>query len=322
MLSIVIPIYNAEKYLAPCLDSILGQSFHDFELLLINDGSTDNSGAICDKYAVLDSRIRIFVQENKGVSAARNKGVTNAKGEWLYFMDADDTLKPEGLQLMMNYTNGNIDMVWAGYEIFDEQQNKILSANEETTKTLSVVDALRNMYRPDYYPYQGYLWCKMFRRELIKQASIQFNERIYFNEDRLFITEAICASRKEIIMTTLPVYNYYEHAASAMQTLMQRYNPKFETDLLAFLIMQDTIKNHTQDAFIHCLAEQGVFGSYHHIIGMQKHYGIQTFASWKRVTFPMLQSIGWKKYCKYEIMRYLHKIKRQIVKIIKCVIAS
>ena len=96
-ISIVVPVYNVEKYLERCIDSILAQTFTDFELLLINDGSKDSSGLICDKYAEKDSRIRVFHKENEGVSRARNLGISNARGRWLCFIDSDDWVDKEYL---------------------------------------------------------------------------------------------------------------------------------------------------------------------------------------------------------------------------------
>lgn len=89
-ISVIVPVYNTEKYLHRCIDSILAQTFTDFELLLIDDGSKDNSGTICDEYAAKDSRVRVFHKENGGVSSARNLGLDNAKGEWISFVDSDD----------------------------------------------------------------------------------------------------------------------------------------------------------------------------------------------------------------------------------------
>ena len=91
-ISIIVPVYNVEQYLPRCIDSILNQSFADFELLLIDDGSKDKSGTICDEYAAKDSRIRLFHKENGGVSSARNVGLDNARGEWLAFIDGDDEI--------------------------------------------------------------------------------------------------------------------------------------------------------------------------------------------------------------------------------------
>ncbi|MDR0422523.1 MAG: glycosyltransferase, partial [Proteiniphilum sp.] len=90
MISVIVPVYNVEKYLRKCLESILAQTYTSFELLLVNDGSTDGSGQICDEYAQKDSRVQVFHQENKGVSRARNLGLERAKGKWVAFIDSDD----------------------------------------------------------------------------------------------------------------------------------------------------------------------------------------------------------------------------------------
>ena len=110
-LSIITPVYNTASYLPDCFESILSQSFQDFELLLVDDGSTDGSGDVCDIYAQRDSRIRVFHKENGGVSSARNLALDNAKGEWVYFVDSDDELLPNGLETMVNCTSDDVDIV-------------------------------------------------------------------------------------------------------------------------------------------------------------------------------------------------------------------
>lgn len=92
MISVIVPVYNVERYLARCIESILSQTYTDFELLLIDDGSKDKSGSICDEYALKDSRIRVFHKPNGGVSSARNVGLDNARGQWVAFCDSDDWL--------------------------------------------------------------------------------------------------------------------------------------------------------------------------------------------------------------------------------------
>ena len=98
-ISVIVPVYNVEKYLRECLDSILVQTFTDFELILVNDGSQDSSGAICDEYAGKDKRITIIHQENQGQAAARNNAIAIAKGEWIHFVDSDDVIHPQMLEI-------------------------------------------------------------------------------------------------------------------------------------------------------------------------------------------------------------------------------
>ena len=114
MVSIVVPIYNVEKYLHECVDSILTQTFTDFELILVNDGSQDNSGAICDEYVSKDKRIKVIHQVNQGVSVARNNGIKCATGRLIGFVDADDYIAPDMFKGMVNYLEANdLDVVCA-----------------------------------------------------------------------------------------------------------------------------------------------------------------------------------------------------------------
>ena len=145
-LSIITLIYNNETYLARCLDSILSQSYTDFELLLVDDGSTDNSGAICEEYAQKDPRIKVFHRENGGISAARNTGLDNAQGEWIYQMDSDDELIHNGLQTLMDCISEDVDVVMGGYEQYDLDGNLIETEKNHATLTLSRRDSLLALF--------------------------------------------------------------------------------------------------------------------------------------------------------------------------------
>lgn len=103
LISIIVPVYNSEKTLNRCIDSILSQTFHDWELLLIDDGSTDCSGEICDEYAIKDKRVKVFHKGNGGVSSARNVGLNNAKGEWITFIDSDDEIPRMLLRMIADH---------------------------------------------------------------------------------------------------------------------------------------------------------------------------------------------------------------------------
>ena len=164
-ISVIIPVYNTEQYLSRCLDSILSQSFDDFELLLIDDGSTDSSGAICDSYAEKDSRVRVFHKENGGVSSARNLGLDNAKGEWIYFVDSDDEVLPDGLLTMVNCISEEVDVVMGGFVEVDEGGNP-LAVEEKAVLTLSKKQSAISLYGDYgfYHQYLGYLWNRLLYR--------------------------------------------------------------------------------------------------------------------------------------------------------------
>ena len=113
-ISIIIPIYNAEKDLKRCIDSVLTQSYQNFELILINDGSKDLSGMICQEYAQIDNRIKYFCQDNSGVSAARNLGIKKSTGTWISFIDADDYIEPDYCSILQSIDSKNVDWIFCG----------------------------------------------------------------------------------------------------------------------------------------------------------------------------------------------------------------
>ena len=124
MISIIVPVYNAERYVRECIESVTQQSYADFELLLIDDGSTDNSPSICDKYALTDSRIRVFHQENQGVATARNNGIKNAKGEYIAFLDADDKWDSSFLKCLLKNLNPTNLPICNVIRFNDQTENK------------------------------------------------------------------------------------------------------------------------------------------------------------------------------------------------------
>ncbi len=261
-ISVIVPVYNVEKYLHRCVDSILSQTFTDFEVLLIDDGSKDKSGVICDEYAQKDKRVRVFHKQNGGVSSARNVGLDNALGEWIYFVDSDDMVLPDALDTFDSLTKSNSDLVMAGFCISEEddivrERPKIIRQCE-----LTVVEALKEMYAPSDFCYQGYLWCKLFKRCVIQQNHLRFDENISFNEDRLFIVKYLCCSKLRISYTTKAVYNYIQRMNSAMSTLQKGYNKKFATDFDAYVLMYQQISEYSTDKELIHLALNGICDSY------------------------------------------------------------
>lgn len=257
------PVYNSENYLGKCIDSVLSQSFCDFELLLIDDGSTDRSQQVCDGYAQKDNRVKVIRKRNGGVSSARNMGLSAVRGGYLCFFDSDDTLEPNALQLMYEtLSNGNYDLVIAGYNRYDEDGTKIFGMSRKEVETLSIDSALKEMYYPKDEEYQGYLWNKMFRSDIIKNSGLKFNESIAFNEDRLFITQYICNSNREVAYTTTPVYNYVVRTSGAMGSLKRGYNPKYVTDFDAYVLMKQCVFQHTKSKYLRKISKEGICVSY------------------------------------------------------------
>ena len=151
-ISVIVPVYNTEKYLNRCIDSILAQTFTDFELLLIDDGSTDCSGKICDEYAAKDSRVRVFHKENGGVSSARNMGLDNAQGEWITFVDSDDWVHEDFLKKRLALAlNDNADIAYCDVEYVYRTHNVYCKTAEQVEGKASTVNSWvlsRTTYSP------------------------------------------------------------------------------------------------------------------------------------------------------------------------------
>ena len=183
--SIIVPVYNAERTLRRCVDSILCQTFQDYEIILIDDGSIDGSSAICDEYAENDSRVKVFHKVNGGVSSARNKGLEAANGDWITFCDADDRVSPEWLE---NYAYGlnrgsdNCDLVVQSF--IPSGKTMIKDWNPSFDYEGSVKGLVQNLAQRHCV---GYPWAKLFRASIIKENGIRFSEDLALREDEEFV---------------------------------------------------------------------------------------------------------------------------------------
>lgn len=179
-ISIIVPIYNVGEYLPICIESILNQTFEDFELLLINDGSTDNSYEICKKYKEKDSRIQIFNQHNGGVSSARNIGLSNASGIYTIHVDGDDYVEINMLKELYNLTNnGTTDIVIADFYINTDKSVTNIKQRSNGKKENTIADILDGKLH-------GSVCNKLLRTSIYKDNNIRFDESIIMCEDLLF----------------------------------------------------------------------------------------------------------------------------------------
>ena len=265
MISIIIPIYNVEKYLRQCLDSVVNQTYQDWEAILVDDGSSDGSPAIYDEYAKKDSRFKVVHQANGGVSSARNIGLNKAHGEWLIFLDADDMLKNNALEFYTNHISESIDMIMAGYMSVDEENQVVFEPETHEDVLLNKEQALTMMYKPMWFPYQGYLCNKCYRKSLIDAHHLRFDERIFFNEDRLFVSQYLCSILKEVLYTSSVVYLVRNHEDSAMASIKKGCNLKFFTDIKGYEGMRKAIRSIQPSPSLLKLADQGILDSYRQI---------------------------------------------------------
>lgn len=209
--SIIVPVYNVENVLHYCVDSILNQTFKDFELILIDDGSTDKSGEICDKYALNNSNIVVKHIENQGVSKARNTGIELAKGEYICFIDSDDFVEKNYLERMINTKEkySDYDNVWCGMQTVDGYDNytvlqKVVFSDDAplTTSSNKEIMTLHEKWL-DAGPV-----CKLYNRKVIVNNKLQFPEDISLGEDLIFNFEYLDCTNGKILVLNDPLYNY------------------------------------------------------------------------------------------------------------------
>lgn len=201
LVSIIIPIYNAEAYIPRCVDSILAQTFADFELLLVNDGSSDGSLEICHQYANKDSRVRVLDKPNGGVSSARNLGLESATTEWVMFADADDWIEPNTLELAVPYVNecDIVRMAWVAHLPGGVVRNKPVRDAKTPKELLKHLICRRGKLA---------IWGALIRRSLFIDNDIRFDASYRYAEDWLAHLKVVCRSKGVKTLPDAYVYHY------------------------------------------------------------------------------------------------------------------
>ena len=227
-ISIIIPVYNAEFYLRQCIESLIAQTFEDWEAILVNDGSKDGSLAICQEYAARDNRRKMIDKPNGGPSSARNRGLDEAQGEYVYFMDADDWIETKFLENFVRnavatkrccYENEDndygYDIIFQGFvrEFSDGRKEKSFAMDVDTS-LMSKEEIICRLYKEHVY---GWSWCKLFRREIIEKHHIRFDESLRLLEDELF-TSQFLQYAESVRTVNSHQYHYIYYSNSLMQT--------------------------------------------------------------------------------------------------------
>ncbi len=217
MISIICPVYNCSSYLKTLVDSIIVQSYKDWELILIDDGSTDSSGLLCDEYSSIDKRVRVIHQENGGVSSARNTGIKAASGSFLYFADSDDELFPDCLSVLVGNMQQNVDLVTGSYERYVDGvlRPEKVSRDNFVLSPKDYFDVITTL--PNAHFCERYLWTKLFRASLVKERSILFDESLFYGEDVHFLFNYVvsCNENNTIVGINHLVYKYYRRSDGA-----------------------------------------------------------------------------------------------------------
>lgn len=231
LVSVIVPVYNGERYLSRCIESIINQPYRNIEIILINDGSTDNSGEICNAYALSDNRIGVIHTQNNGPAAARNIGIENSKGEFIFFVDADDFIEKNALSLLIeSYHQHRADIVVGDFRKIKDGPSKSGHCNifpeSSLLRNQDIINYVRlYLKKPNRFPLFVYSWGRLFKSTIIKNNNIFFDaglrtfEDVAFNFDYLNYTNKIFFLKKVI-------YNFQIHDNYTSAGMMLYGNPK------------------------------------------------------------------------------------------------
>lgn len=223
--SVIIPVYNGEKYLRKCIDSVLGQTFRDYELILVEDGSKDSTGQLCDEYALADSRVRVIHKRNEGLICARKDGIASAKGELIAFVDADDWIEEDFLEILVeNMVRNQADIVITGCVKERGHVAEILS-NGIPDGIYEAERVIQNIF-PCMLHYEGfyrfgilpYMWNKLYKKDILRKCYQNINTDIYDGEDAAVVYPYLLKVKKAVVLSVFKYhYRIHEQAMTALK---------------------------------------------------------------------------------------------------------
>ena len=219
-ISVIIPVYNGQKYLARCLNTLQKQTFKDWQAVFVDDGSTDKSGKILDKYLLRDKRIVVIHKKNMGVSAARNDGIKKAKGKYIHFMDVDDEIDTDYYETMLKFAN-DADVICSGFVSNSKHSSSLVYKRQHVLKTL-----FGKLFWGQSL-IKSFVWRYLFKTEFIKKNKLQFDTSLISQEDAVFVLNALLvANQMRIVPNTN--YHYLFNADSALNRKGQDHREKLK----------------------------------------------------------------------------------------------
>lgn len=264
-ISIIVPIYNVEKYLNKCIKSILSQEFKDFEVILVNDGSPDNCSEICDDYLLIDNRVKVIHKANGGLSSARNAGLEIAKGDYIGFVDSDDWISKDMYKVLYNLCLENdCEIAECCYKKVYSEENIEEMKVEYDTKILSNLEVLEEMYKGGFAG-STVSWNKLYKKELFKDVRFPQGK---LNEDQ-FTTYKLYYKSKNIVAINRCMYYYYQSNESitrgefsikrldAIEALEDTRNFYKENKLNDLILWHDTLYSFILIKYYFILLEEG-----------------------------------------------------------------
>lgn len=240
LVSIIIPAYNCEKYISKCINSVVNQTYKNIEIIIIDDGSKDNTLEICNDFAEKNKKIRVFSKENEGVSSARNLGLNEAKGEYINFIDSDDYVEVNYIEkLVENLLNTNSDISVCGFVDENLEGNPLHYSENKSNFSYYIKD-----FKEDYFiPYV--CWQMLFKKELLykNDKKILFNKKIHLKEDLSFIYQLVSNSEKISIIPDVLYHSVNREDSLSNKVLTVEEFDKYYTSLIAYEEMINSTKN-------------------------------------------------------------------------------
>lgn len=251
IISVIVPVFNVERFLKECIESILKQTVEELQIILIDDGSTDSSGEICDWFADKDERIHVIHQENAGVSAARNAGLKVAQGKYITFVDSDDVLPENAYTNLLKFSENQF-LVMGRVQLMSEE-GKLHNARGFSVKNISQKEFMKDLFEEKRFPYLGYPTDKLFLRKIIERYQLRFDEKIKLNEDRLFVLNYLLHC--ENVQFCEEVVYYYRQRSTGVIAATRRNSTVTDgemTVLVSFQEMKKICKEYSEKLYYVC----------------------------------------------------------------------
>lgn len=214
IISVIVPIYNVETQLPRCIDSLLNQKFTDYEILLIDDGSTDGSGVICDEYVLKDNRLKVIHKQNEGVSKTRNRGIEESRGTWITFVDSDDYVTPDYLSDLYSCTDEGIELVFHSLKHIRENGELLYDYNLPKGVKVYAKSNFDVMVKEQYVSQRGYTVSKLFKKQILDESFIRFDPEIKFNEDWVLLFSYLNTINGSVSFSPVTNYLYVDREGS------------------------------------------------------------------------------------------------------------
>lgn len=256
LITVIVPVFNVEQYLEKCITSIINQTVQDLEIILVNDGSADASGEICDQFANIDDRIKVIHQVNSGVSAARNAGIRVAKGKYITFVDSDDILPQDAYETLYSYQLPYLGLIMGQMKKISEQGELLNEDSGLSTIRISKNMFLKDLFEEKKFTYLGFLWDKLFMSDVIRKHALLFDPKIKVNEDRLFVLQYLIHSEEVEIMLVNHIVYFYRQRSNGVITLTRNTDTVTDSEmtvLKSFDEMQKISRSYSEELYFICV---------------------------------------------------------------------